>query len=192
MIAEAEAAGADWRLLYGGRERTTMAFVDELAQYGDRVTLAPQNESGPLDLAAVLSTTAAGHPDLLLRTGRTARRRRGVLRRLAGGHAASRALRAQARGDRWCGGSSFELVLERSGLTLTVPADRSVYEVVKEAGVSVLASCLEGVCGTCETEVIDGEVDHRDSVLNDEEKATNEFMMICVSRCKSPCLTLDL
>ena len=83
-------------------------------------------------------------------------------------------------------------MLERSGLTLTVPPDKSVYEVVKEAGVSVLASCLEGVCGTCETEVIDGDVDHRDSVLNDEEKATNEFMMICVSRCKSPCLTLDL
>ena len=50
----------------------------------------------------------------------------------------------------------------------------------------MLASCLEGVCGTCETEVIDGDVDHRDSVLNEEEQAANEYMMICVSRCKSP------
>ena len=63
MIAEAEAAGADWRLLYGGRERATMAFVDELAPYGDRVTLAPQNEAGPLDLAAVLGTP---QPDTLV------------------------------------------------------------------------------------------------------------------------------
>ena len=58
-------------------------------------------------------------------------------------------------------------------------------DVIRGAGVSVLASCLEGVCGTCETEVIDGDVDHRDSVLNDEEKASNEFMMVCVSRCRS-------
>jgi ferredoxin len=56
----------------------------------------------------------------------------------------------------------------------------------------VLGSCLEGICGTCETEVIDGEVDHRDSVLDDEERASNEVMMICVSRCKGPRLTLAL
>ena len=88
--------------------------------------------------------------------------------------------------------SSFELVLERSGLTLQVPPDQSVLTVIREAGVSVLASCLEGVCGTCETEVIDGDVDHRDSVLNEEEQASNEYMMVCVSRCRSPRLTLDL
>jgi ferredoxin len=88
--------------------------------------------------------------------------------------------------------SSFELVLERSGLTLQVPPDKSVLSVIREAGVSVLASCLEGVCGTCETEVIDGNVDHRDSVLNEEEQASNEYMMVCVSRCRSPRLTLNL
>ena len=88
--------------------------------------------------------------------------------------------------------NAFELVLQRSGLTLSVPPDRSVFEVVNEAGVSVLGSCLEGVCGTCETEVVDGDLDHRDSVLNDEERESNEFMMICVSRCRSARLTLDL
>ena len=62
----------------------------------------------------------------------------------------------------------------------------------RAAGVSVVGSCLEGVCGTCETEIIDGDVDHRDSILNDEEKESNEFMMICVSRCRSGTLTLDL
>ena len=73
-----------------------------------------------------------------------------------------------------------------------MPADASVYEVCKAAGVSVVGSCLEGICGTCETEVVDGDVDHRDSILNEEEKASNEFMMICVSRCRSGSLTLDL
>ena len=57
---------------------------------------------------------------------------------------------------------------------------------------NVLGSCMEGVCGTCETEVVEGDVDHRDSVLNDDERASNEFMMICVSRCKSKRLVLDI
>jgi ferredoxin len=64
--------------------------------------------------------------------------------------------------------------------------------VGKLAGVGVVGSCLEGVCGTCETEVVDGDVDHRDSVLNEEEREANEYMMICVSRCRSARLTLDL
>ncbi len=64
--------------------------------------------------------------------------------------------------------SSFEIVLQHSGRTLTVPPDRSVFDTVRQAGVSVLGSCLEGICGTCETEVLDGDVDHRDSVLDDE------------------------
>jgi ferredoxin len=90
------------------------------------------------------------------------------------------------------GNTEFELVLQRSGLTLSVPADQSVFEVCKQAGISVVGSCLEGICGTCETEVVDGDVDHRDSVLNEEEREANEYMMICVSRCRSARLTLDL
>ncbi len=192
MIAEAEAAGADWRLLYGGRKRATMAFIDELAAYGDRVTLAPQDETGHLELSAALGTP---QPDTLVYCCGP----EGLLAAVEGlcatwppGTLHLERFSAKPTESGGTAESSFELILERSGLTLTVPPDKSVYEVVKEAGVSVLASCLEGVCGTCETEVVDGEVDHRDSVLNDEEKATNEFMMICVSRCNSACLTLDL
>jgi ferredoxin len=86
----------------------------------------------------------------------------------------------------------FELELARSGLTIQVPADRSIFHAVEDAGISVLGSCHEGVCGTCEQVVLEGEVDHRDSVLSAEEQATNETMMICVSRCRSDRLTLDL
>jgi len=78
------------------------------------------------------------------------------------------------------------------GLTLRVPPDQSVFDVVSQAGVSVLGSCFEGVCGTCEQAVLDGAVDHRDSILSDEEREANEYMMICVSRCRSARLTLDL
>lgn len=191
MIAEAEATGADWTLLYGGRERASMAFLDELAGYGDRVTIAPQDEVGLLDLQATLGEPRADTlvyccgPEGLLSA---------VEKHCEDWPAGALHLeRFSARPQVAAGtDSSFELVLQRSGLTLQVPPDRSVFQVVKDAGVSVLGSCLEGVCGTCETEVVDGDVDHRDSVLNDEERESNEFMMICVSRCRSARLTLDL
>ncbi|WP_418059979.1 PDR/VanB family oxidoreductase [Pimelobacter simplex] len=192
MIAEAEASGADWRLVYGGRSRSSMAFTDELAPYGDKVTLLPQDEAGLPDLDALLGVPA---PDTLVYTcGPT-----GLLDAVEARCGASwpagslhlerfAAKAAVSEGE----DEAFELVLQRSGLTLEVPADQSVFEVCRAAGVSVVGSCLEGVCGTCETEVVDGDVDHRDSILNEEEKESNEFMMICVSRCRSGRLTLDL
>ena len=190
MIAEAAAAGADWRLIYGGRSRASMAFVDELSAYGDRVVLMPQDEVGFPDLDALLGTPEAG--TLVYTCGPT-----GLLdaieERCGAWPAGSLHLeRFVAKAADATGNTEFELVLQQSGLTLTVPPHRSVFEVCKEAGVSVVGSCLEGVCGTCETEVVDGEVDHRDSVLNDEEQASNEYMMICVSRCRGARLTLDL
>jgi ferredoxin-NADP reductase len=192
MIAEAEATGADWRLLYGGRERTSMAFLDELATYGDRVSIVPQSEMGMLDLGAVLSTPqpdtlvyCCGPEGLLSAVERFCENWPPGALHLERFAAKPQEPAAEAE-------SSFELVLERSGLTLQVPPDKSVLTVIRDAGVSVLASCLEGVCGTCETEVIDGDVDHRDSVLNEEEQASNEYMMVCVSRCRSSRLTLNL
>jgi ferredoxin-NADP reductase len=192
MIAEADASGADWRLHYGGRERASMAFLDELAQYGDRVNIVPQDEQGMLNLEAVLGTPQSntlvyccGPEGLLAAVEKfCANWPPGVL------HLERFSAKPQepsAEAD-----SAFELVLQRSGLTLHVPPEESVLNVIREAGVSVLASCLEGICGTCETEVVEGDVDHRDSVLNEEERATNEYMMVCVSRCRSPRLVLDL
>jgi ferredoxin len=87
---------------------------------------------------------------------------------------------------------TFEVVLAGSELTLPVPPDRSVLEVVEEAGVAVLSSCAEGTCGTCETAVLEGLPDHRDSVLSEEERAANDCMMICVSRACTSRLVLDL
>ena len=73
-----------------------------------------------------------------------------------------------------------------------MPPDRSVFQVIEDAGISVLGSCHEGICGTCEAIVLEGEVDHRDSVLNESERAANDAMMVCVSRCFSDRLVLDL
>ncbi len=83
-------------------------------------------------------------------------------------------------------------MLEQSGRTLTVPADKSILETVRAAGVGALFSCEEGTCGTCETRIVDGVADHRDSILDDEEREEGESMMICVSRARTPRLVLEL
>ena len=85
-----------------------------------------------------------------------------------------------------------QVVCQRSGLTVTVPPGQSIIDALEENGVSVLSSCLEGVCGTCETAVLEGVPDHRDSLLSEEEREANEYMMICVGRSKSDRLVLDL
>jgi ferredoxin-NADP reductase len=190
MIAETEAAGAEWRLLYGGRKRASMAFLDELASYGDKVTLVPEDERGMLDLDTELGVP---QEDTLVYACGPGGLLDAVEQRCATWPPGCLHLeRFSAKAPGPVGNTEFELVLQRSGLTLTVPADKSVFEVCKQAGVSVVGSCLEGVCGTCETEVVDGEVDHRDSALNEEEREASEYMMICVSRCRSARLTLDL
>ena len=99
MIAQAEAAGADWRLLYGGRHRASMAFLPELAAYGDRVTVVPQDEAGFLDLDGVLGTPQDGNAGVLLRPGGAALRRGGQVRELALGQPAPGAVLGQAAGD---------------------------------------------------------------------------------------------
>ena len=73
-----------------------------------------------------------------------------------------------------------------------VAADRSLGSVLQDANVSVPFSCQEGYCGSCETRVIEGVPDHRDSILNDEEKSKGQTMMVCVGRARSPRLVLDL
>jgi ferredoxin-NADP reductase len=191
MIAAATAAGADWRLLYGGRYRDSMAFLDELAPYGDRVTVAPQDETGLLDLDSVLGTP---RPDTLvyccgpepLLAAVEERCRAWPPRSLHVERFSARPLSAPVRAE------AFDVELARSELRLTVPPDRSILDVVEEAGIGVLSSCAEGTCGTCETGVLSGLPDHRDSVLTEEERAAGDCMMICVSRSCTARLVLDL
>jgi ferredoxin-NADP reductase len=195
MIAAVDARGADWRLVYGGRRRASMAFAGELAAaHPGRVELCPQDEVGLPDLDALLGEP---RPD-------TAVYCCGPEPLLAA---------VEVRCAAWPPGSlhverfspkpvtdvrsgqepaSFTVELAQSGLTLTVPPDRSILEVVEEAGVPALSSCQEGTCGTCETAVLAGVPDHRDSLLTDAEQAAGDAMLICVSRSRTPRLVLDL
>ena len=84
------------------------------------------------------------------------------------------------------------VTLTIEGRQVTVPAGTSILETVERAGVSVLSSCREGTCGTCETAVVEGSPQHRDCVLTDSERAVGDVMMICVSRALDTRLVLDL
>ncbi|MCZ4509500.1 PDR/VanB family oxidoreductase [Streptomyces sp. ActVer] len=190
MLAEAEAAGAEWTLLYGGRTRNSMAFIEELSLYGDKVRIAPQDEAGLLDLASELGIP---QPDTLVYCCGPGPLLDAVEERCAQWPKGSLHVeRFQPKAQETGADTEFEVVLERSGHTLTVPADVSVLDTVRSAGVEVLFSCTEGTCGTCETDVLEGTPDHRDSVLTDEEREAGETMLICVSRCHGKRLVLDL
>lgn len=192
MIDAAAAAGASWELHYGGRSRRSMAFLESLEEAtGQQVTLHPQDEVGLIDLERLLGTPRAdtlvyccGPEPLLL----------AVEQRCAGWPGGS--LHVERFAPREVGepvlSDAFEVELATSGLSLTVPPGKSVLQVVEEAGVAVLSSCTEGTCGTCETTVLSGEVDHRDSLLTPAEQAANDTMFICVSRAACPKLVLEL
>ena len=87
---------------------------------------------------------------------------------------------------------AVEVVLAESGRTLMVGPETSILQAILDAGIDHDHDCTEGICGTCETKVIDGEVDHRDYVLTDREKAAGDCMMVCVSRACGKRLVLGL
>jgi ferredoxin-NADP reductase len=192
MVAAVNATRADWRLVYGGRTRASMAFGETLQRaYGERVSLWPQDEYGLLDLPSLLGkpqrkTAVYGcGPEPLLAAVEA-----GCEKWPSGSlhverFAPKRDLTAGPQ-------SSFEVELAESGKKLVVSEGTSILEAVEAAGVPVMTSCEEGICGTCETKVLAGKIDHRDSVLNDQEHAAGDTMMICVSRAGGDRLVLDL
>jgi len=175
MIAAVAASGADWQLRYGGRSAASMAFLPELAAYGDRVCARPDL----IDLSGMdgAEVYCCGPEPLLAAVEERCDPAR---------------LHVERFTPRPVSGSEFDVELAQSGLTLTVPADRSILSTLLDAGVQVLSSCQEGTCGTCETEVLAGTPEHHDSLLTDEERAAGETMMICVSRSAGGRLVLDL
>lgn len=193
MIDAVAATGARWRVVYGGRSRTSMAFVEDLAAHGDRVEVLPQDEHGLLDLDGLLGTPrpdscvycCGPEPLLAAVEQQCARWPKGSL------HVERFAPKPQqatgAESDR-----PFDVVLARSQRTVQVPPGMAILEALEAAGLEPANSCREGICGTCETKVLEGLPDHRDSLLSEEERAANTSMMICVGRARCDRLVLDL
>ncbi|WP_406065317.1 PDR/VanB family oxidoreductase [Streptomyces sp. NBC_01077] len=188
MAREAARRGAEWRMVYGGRSRASMAFTTELALLDGDVTLVPQDELGHIDLDTELTRLPDGAlvyvcgPEPLL-AAVEARCPEGRLRleRFT-------APTVERAGD----DEEFEVECRTSGLTLRVDANTSILDAAENAGIGVDSSCREGICGSCETGVLDGTPDHRDFLLSEAEQTAGATMMICVSRCASGRLVLDL
>jgi ferredoxin-NADP reductase len=190
MVREAADRGAVWQLVYGGRRASSMAFLDELRRYPEQVHLYPEDEVGRIPLGEWLDRPReatdiyACGPEALLTAveAAAAHWRPGALNLER-----FRPRPKPARED-----SAVEVVCARSDRTVTVPPGRSILGALQDEGLPVAGSCREGVCGTCETRVLDGEPDHRDDILSDQDRATGDRMYICVSRALSSRLVLDL
>ncbi|TXN30396.1 PDR/VanB family oxidoreductase [Lacisediminihabitans profunda] len=194
MLDAAERAGIPWHLYYFGRRRSSLAFLEELEALGSAVTVITKDDAAPLTVDDALNA----HPsDSLVYVCGPPRLSEDCARVLRLEDRTDR-LRFElfaapvSPDDRPEDDGSFTVHLAESGLDLVVPAGVSILDTVLEAGIDVMHDCAEGICGSCETAVLSGTVDHRDFVLTDREKEESGCMMICVSRSTCPILVLGL
>ena len=196
MVRAAERERRPWRLVYGGRSLANMVFLTELnGRQGGECHLLPQDECGLPDLDRFLDKLEPGTviygcgPGAMLAALQAAADRHGWsdalhIERFS---AAEEITPVPEGADR-----PFEVELRRSGKILQVAANQSLANVLQDADIPVTFSCQEGYCGSCETRVLEGVPDHRDTILNDQEREEGRVMMVCVGRARSPRLVLDL
>lgn len=194
MAHRLQAIGADFEFHYCTRTRDRAAFLDELSRASFSAHVSTHFDDGdPEQRFTVERYLADPAPDKHLYVcGPT-----GFMNYVTDG---AKSLNWQPEcvhveyfnADVDTTGDSFTVKTLRSGLTLEIPPDKAISQVLYENGVGVPLSCEQGVCGTCLTRVVEGIPDHRDLYQTDAEKATNKEMTICCSRSKSPVLVLDL
>lgn len=191
QLHELHQLGGSYELHYAFRSAQQGAFREELARLcGDRVRFYVASEGCRVDPSALLQGMApAAHvyvcgPPSLIDAVHTAANRHGV--------DPSR-VHAEQFAALKAAGAPFTLVLAKSGRTVEVASGESILDAIERDGtVPVQCLCREGVCGTCETRILEGEAEHVDQYLNQKEKAAQKTMMICVSRAKGQRLVLDL
>ncbi|MFT8540913.1 PDR/VanB family oxidoreductase [Acetobacter sp.] len=178
-------------LYYAVRDRTRLAFSKEIDAMSCEHIYHIDSESGtPLDIASIITA----HPDAdyyccgpapMLTAFESATtnipEERVHLERFAAAPVAKQDKKA-----------GFEVECAKSHKSFKISPDESIGDVLEKSGIPVTLSCREGICGSCETRVLSGIPEHRDSVLSKSEKESNRSMMICVSRCRSGRLVLDL
>lgn len=188
--------GADFLMHYCSRSRSRTAFLDRIqtSAFASQVSFHFNDESDGqrFDASEVLAGYSegdhlyvcgpAGFMDFVLDAARHAGWPESSL------HREYFAVESTSRSD----DGSFEVQLASSGRCLQIPADRSIADILLEAGVDLPMSCEQGICGTCLTRILEGEPDHRDMFLTTEERARNDQFTPCCSRSKTPRLVLDL
>lgn len=193
MFRQLLAVGRSAELIYCSRSRHEAALLEELLGLKAQVQLHFDDEKGaPPDLATYLAgRTADDHfyccgptpmLDAFERTCKALGYPNAHIERFA-------AIEQPVAGDAL---DSYEVELRKSGKRLHMSASMVLLDALLEQGCDLDYSCREGVCGSCEVRVLEGEVDHRDGVLTKAERAANRSMMVCVSGCRSRHLVLDL
>lgn len=193
MAAHCVSVNKPFRLIYAGRERKHMAYADELQEkFGHCISVhSDKEQEGVIDLANLLKT--CGSKSTLHVCGP-----KGLL---DGVLAKSKALNwpdSKVRFELFSTpahqeqDASFDIVLRQSGQTLSVPANKSILEILEEAGHDPMFDCRRGECGVCACAVLEGDIDHRDYVLTDREKTAGNLIVTCVSRAASARLVLDM
>jgi vanillate O-demethylase ferredoxin subunit len=195
MVRRLEKLGRSWELYYAARTRFTAAFLDKLNTLRPNVHVNlhvnfDQEPSGRmLDLEAILKTVPNdAHvyccgPIPMLEAFEAAVQSR------PSNHVHVEYFKAK---EAPAAEGGFEVQLIRSKRTITVLPGKTILDALLDAGVNASYACAEGVCGTCETKVLEGVPDHRDLFLSKEEQAENKTIMICCSGSKSSRLVLDL
>ncbi|WSJ13748.1 PDR/VanB family oxidoreductase [Nocardia sp. NBC_01327] len=188
MVRAADAAGTRWKMVYLGRSRATMPFLDELsACTGGEIDIRPDDEFGVPDIEELLGRAepgaavyVCGPPPVLAAAERTA-----FVVNPAGSLHTERFSALPV-----IDGKEFDLRLARTGTTVRVGAEETALAAIRRALPGVVYSCQQGFCGTCKVAVLAGAVEHRDRTLPDSERATS--MLTCVSRAADDGLVLDL
>ncbi|WP_286939571.1 cytochrome P450/oxidoreductase [Achromobacter sp. UBA4530] len=194
MARRARELGLDYELHYSGRSRACMALADELASlHGDHLHLHVKDEGTRADYAALLAEPRAGAQVYACGP-------QGLLDALAGCCAAWPEDTLRVEHFHSTLGTldpskeqAFEVVLKDSGIVLNVPADQTLLTALRGANIDVQSDCEEGLCGSCEVRVLEGDIDHRDVVLTRAEREANNKMMACCSRsCGGKKVVLEL
>ncbi|ADO49057.1 PDR/VanB family oxidoreductase [[Enterobacter] lignolyticus] len=191
-LPELERAQGNWALHYCFHHQENNAFQDELiaGPWRDRINFYVSEQGTRLDLARLLADVEPGThiytcgPAALNDAVKTAAGRMGI---------ADEQLHFEQFAIENKGGAEFTLVLSRSGREFIVPEDKTILQIIENnKAAKVECLCREGVCGTCETTILEGEADHRDQYFSIEEQNSQKSMLICCSRAKSKRLVLDL
>jgi ferredoxin-NADP reductase len=193
MIDQARSCGLPYTLAYVGRSRSAMAFLDDLSDDPD-VSFHVSDENSRLDLDAFIGPSLGDEvaiyacgPTRLLDAIADRCAKLGYENRLHSEKFAGTPTELDSERE-----SAFEVELYRTKKIVQVSPRETILEALNACGVETTSSCSEGVCGSCETPVLEGEVDHRDQILEEDERAANDTMMICCSRARSARIVLDL
>lgn len=187
MVGSAHRSGASWRLSYLGRSRATMPFLDTLSSLGGHVDIRPDDESGIADLADVFGHADAGAAVYVCGPTPVMDAARELLPAL---NPTASLHMERFSAPPVVGGSPFTVGLARSGGTVEVGAEESALAAIRRTVPGVAYSCQQGFCGSCKVGVLAGDVEHRDNLLLDSERA--DSMLLCVSRSVGDRLDLDM